>query len=170
MSDRDLRRILEEVIEEIDRGKLRPLAPARLRGKIGGAVLAAALGLGVAACNGRVVGTVTDAGGLPDVAQLDRPDAAQIDPPDAEVVADAAVDSGPLTAYGIPQVDAGDVGDVDAGTVVILDGGIISMYLAMGFDDAGVDALDAGDQTLDDAEVNLPAYMAPFPESDDEQD
>lgn len=166
MSDRDLRRILEEVIEEIDRGKLRPLAPARLRGKIGGAVLAAALGLGVAACNGRVVGTVTDGGGLPDVAQLDRPDAAQTDPPDAEVVADAAVDSGPLTAYGIPQVDAGDV---DAGTVVTLDGGIISMYLAMGFDDAGVDALDAGDETLDDAEVNLPAYMAPFPESDDEQ-
>ncbi len=168
MSDRDLRRILEEVIEEIDQGKLRPLAPARLRGKIGGAVLAAALGLGVAACNGRVVGTVTDAGGLPDVAQLDRPDGAQIDPPDAEVVADAAVDSGPQTAYGIPQVDAGDVdaGDVDAGTVVTLDGGVISMYLAMGFDDAGVDALDAGDQPDADAEINA-AYMAPFPESDE---
>jgi hypothetical protein len=162
MSDRDLRRILEEVIEEIDQGKLRPLAPARLRGKIGGAVLAAALGLGVAACNGRVVGTDTDAGGLPDVAQLDRPDADQIDPLDAEVVADAAVDSGPLTAYGIPQVDAGDM---DAGTVVTLDGGVISMYLAMGFDDAGVDALDAGDQPDTDAEINA-AYMAPFPESD----
>jgi len=162
MSDRDLRRILEEVIEEIDQGKLRPLAPARLRGKIGGAVLAAVLGLGVAACNGRVVGTVTDGGGLPDVAQLDRPDGAQIDPPDAEVVADAAVDSGPQTAYGIPQVDAGDV---DAGTVVTLDGGVISMYLAMGFEDAGVDALDAGEQPDADAEINA-AYMAPFPESD----
>jgi hypothetical protein len=160
MSDRDLRRILEEVITEIDQGRLRPIVPMRMRGRIGGAILAAALGLGVTACEGRVVGAVTDAGGPPDVVRLEQPDAAVF--PDAEVFPDAAPDSGPIPAYGIP--------DVDAGTVVSLDGGIVAMYLAMSFDAAGIDAVDAGDAPEEDAEVNIPAYMAPFPETDADQD
>jgi len=121
-----MRRILEEVIEEIDGGRLRPRVPPRLRTRIGGTVVAVALGLGAAACDGRVVGTVTDAGGPPDVAHLDPPDVAHLDPPDvahldppdvahldppdAEVLADAAIDSGPLTTYGFPWLDPSDAG------------------------------------------------------------
>lgn len=156
MSDRDLRRILNEVIDEIDRGRLRPVPPARRRGRLGGAVLAAALGLGLAAgggCGGRVVGTVTDGGGLPDVAQMDPPDAAP--PPDAEPLPDAT-----------PEPDAEP--EPDAGTVLVLDSGVIAMYLAMSFPDAGITAIDAGDTDDADGSINA-AYMAPFPEFDDEQ-
>jgi hypothetical protein len=167
MSDQELRKVLQDVMEEIDSGRLRPLRPKRLRGTLRGAILAAALGLSTAACGGRAVGGDPDAGTQPhpDVA-TQQLDAGTQQPDAATVQLDAGepqVDSGPLTAYGIPEVDAG--------TVVLLDGGATNLYLAVMFDGGDVEALDAGPQPAEDAEIDTPAYMAPpVPRSSDDSD
>lgn len=119
-------------------------------------MLAAALGLSAAACDGRAVGGEPDTGAYPDAtAQLDA--AAQVD------AGEQQVDSGAIGAYGIPEVDAG--------TIVVLDGGATNLYLAVSFDGGDVEALDAGPPPAEDADVDTPAYMAPpVPRGSDDPD
>jgi hypothetical protein len=125
MSDFELRKILRDVMDDLDRGRL------RLRNRVArGVVLPAAMvaGLGLAACDTNAVGpghdarpdvqNIVDAAYMaPDVA-LDAVAPAYMGPivdggVDAEVVTDAdvdedadIVDSGPHTLYmGPPPVD-----------------------------------------------------------------
>ena len=67
MSDRDLRRILNEIIDDLDSGRLHAPRPRRLMRWLGAPVLAASLGLGVAGCEDRAIGYVDDA----EVQQID---------------------------------------------------------------------------------------------------
>lgn len=126
MSDFELRKILRDVMDDLDRGRLR-LRNRVTRGAVIPAVLAAGLGLGVAACDTNSVGSAQDARpdvynyvdaayAVPDVA-LDAVAPAYMGPivdggvdaivvTDANVDDDAVVDSGPNTLYmGPPPVD-----------------------------------------------------------------
>ena len=91
MSDRDLRQVLEEVMADIDAGRLQ-VGPRRrwrrLKAALGGSALALSLSLGMASCNMPVA-----AYGVP--------------PTDAGVDAGADVDGGPVVDYGVPEVDGG---------------------------------------------------------------
>lgn len=126
MSDFELRKILRDVMDDLDRGRLR-LRNRVTRGAVIPAVMAAGLGLGVAACDTDSVGSAQDA--RPDV--VNHVDAAYMAPDvaldavapaymgpivdggvdamvvtDANVDDDAVVDSGPNTLYmGPPPVD-----------------------------------------------------------------
>ncbi len=120
MSDQELRSVLQQVIDDIDRGRLRPQRGRALRNLAAASALAAGLALG--GC-GRPVS------GLPDR------DAGQ----------DARPDSGPVDAYGIPLADAGldarpDSGPVDAYGVPVADAGLDSGVN----EDSGVDPFDGG--------------------------
>lgn len=134
MSDRDLRRILSEIIEDFDSGRIRRIrgrlpSGRSVRNVVGSAMIAATLGLGGVACDTRSVGTPTDAGTHQDVAtQVDSGmDLLYMAPP---------VDAGPMPEYGEPFYDAG----------------IMPAYGEPFYDDAGLTPVDAGD---------VPAYMAP---------
>lgn len=109
MSERELRQILDEVISEIDAGRI-DLRSRRLRlGRwLGPPLVAATLGLTGASlgtgCTERSVGTSQDAS------------------TDARV----GLDSGSVDAYGIPYADAAvDSGNVDLYGVVPEDAGIV---------------------------------------------
>jgi hypothetical protein len=136
MSDRDIRQILNEIIEDFDAGRLR-MVRTRLptvRNVVGSALVAVALGLGGAACDGRGVGTATDAGVQRDVA--------------------VQVDGGMDLLYMAPMVDAGPMPEY---AEPFQDGGIMPAYGEPFYDDGGVyeymaPPIDAGD---------VPAYMAP---------
>lgn len=132
MSDRDLRRILSEIIEDFDTGRIR-----RIRGRlpgvrkvVGSAVIAAALGLGGAACDTRSVGAPTDAGTHQDVV--------------------VQVDAGGDLLYMAPMVDAGPMPEY---AEPFFDAGIMPSYGEPFYEDAGMAPVDAGD---------APAYMAPY--------
>ncbi len=134
MSEREMRRLLQDVIQDIDAGRVdvrprRRQGPGRLRRLVAPPLIAASLGLGLGAagstgCDGRNVGTAEDGGGD----------------------ASAQVDSGNIEAYGVVMMDAGvDGGNVDLYGVIVEDGGVQQ--------DAIVDAAV-------DGEIPLP-YAAP---------
>jgi hypothetical protein len=146
MSDREIREVLQEVIADIDAGRVDPRSPARRRRRrerpyllgrwLGPPLLAASLGVAAAAgagatgCTMRNVGVDEDASG------------------DARV----EVDGGNQELYGVVGPDAG----LDAG----VDGGNIDLYGVI-VEDGGV-AEDGGE--LEDAEVDaqiLPPYASP---------
>ena len=101
MSDQELRTLLEDVIEDIDAGRVRP--PCRPRRRLGRLIAGSALvaGLALAGCD-----TAQPAYGAP--------------PTDAEtmldstVSGDAEVDADPVVDYGGPDIDAG----LDSGAVI----------------------------------------------------
>lgn len=132
MSDRDLRRILNEIIDDFDTGRIQ-LLRSRLpgvRNVVGSAVIAVTMGLGGVACDTQSVGTATDAGPQRDAVS-------QIDGGVDLLYMAPAVDAGPMPEYAEPFID----------------GGITPAYAEPFPDDGGVyEVLDAGD---------APAYMAP---------
>jgi hypothetical protein len=148
MSDHDLRRILQEIIEDLDAGRLRPARPRRLIRWLGAPVLAASLGLGVAGCNDRALGYADDAG-------------AQVDAGSNEDYAAPPVDAGNIFAYGIPPVleDAG----VDA-SAEEWDGGAYDLY-GVPFEeaDAAVDPPPEAMYSAPDFEIDPDAGAAPEP-------
>ena len=107
MTEREMRKILGEVVDDLDSGRVRVPRPKRrrLRSVVAPAILAAGLGLAGAAmgCDGRNVGTEGDGSARPDV--MVGQDAGTVQQ-DAEV----EVDGGPIWAYGIVFEDA----EVDA--------------------------------------------------------
>lgn len=121
MSEQDLRRILDEVIADLDAGRILPLRWSSLSrlGAAVGAPAALAIGLALAGCNGPAV-----AYGVPPV------DAGQLDvgccyeygspPVDAgfDARSDARLDDGSIEDYGVPQVDGSLDGSLDDGAVV----------------------------------------------------
>ncbi len=105
MSDREMRRLLKDVMADIEAGKVKSRRRlGRLGALIGGGAIAATMAL--SACD-------------------TEPAPAYGVPPDSTVVQyDADVDAGPVIEYGGPDIDAGvDAStsvdaDIDAGPVV----------------------------------------------------
>ena len=119
MSDRELRQVLRDVIEDIDTGRVVPWRGGRrLKTMLAGAALAA--GLALTGCTDEAVGVAPDAGpdtgatdayGIPlmDTGATDAYGIPQMDtgvPTDVDVV-----DAGPTEDYGAPDVDAGPMPD-----------------------------------------------------------
>ncbi len=129
MSDRELRQILQDVIEDIDSGRVRP--PRRLMRWLGPSALAVSLGVaGAAGCDARPVGVESDGGVAVTVDAGLEQDA---EPPraDAQVTPDAQpqLDAGPLVMYGPawPPVDGGAMEDYGVSPVEP-DGGPFDLY------------------------------------------
>lgn len=124
MSDRDLRKILQDIIKDLDTGRLRAHRPRRLVRWIGAPVLAVSLGLGVAGCEDRAIGYSDDAGVQ---VQVDAGSSEDYAAPPVDA-ATPPVDAGNIFAYGIPPID------VDAGTETLdagaeeWDGGAYDLY------------------------------------------
>lgn len=99
MSDQDFRRLLLEVIDDIDAGRV-DVRPRRYRlaRLIGAPLVAATLGLSAGACSNRNVGTHQDA-----EAPLDDGTTADDGGPPIDA---AAVDGGNIDLYGIIIEDA----------------------------------------------------------------
>ncbi len=142
MSERDLRRILNEIIEDFDTGRIR-LIRSRLpgvRNVVGSAVIAVTMGLGGVACDTSGVGVATDAGTQQDAT------AEQFDGGGDLLYMAPPVDAGPMPEYAEPFID----------------GGISPAYAEPFPDDGGVEPyIDAGD---------APAYMAPYWDAEVEPD
>lgn len=119
MSDFELRKILRDVMDDLDQGRLR-LRGRVVRKALLPAVMAAGLGLGVAGCDTNSVGNIHDAG--PDGQTI--VDAAYM-APDVALDAVAPAYMGPIVdggtdalapAYMGPEVDAeADDAEVDSG-------------------------------------------------------
>jgi hypothetical protein len=110
MSDREMRRLLQDVMDDIEAGRVKPRRRfGRLKAVLGGGAIAATLAL---------TGCDTDAApvyGVPPDATVQYDAASDAEPlTDAEAEADAEADAGPVVDYGGPDIDAG----VDAGPVV----------------------------------------------------
>ena len=111
MSDLDLRRILNEIIDDFDTGRIRTVR-ARLptvRNVVGSAVIAVTLGLGGVACDTQSVGSTTDAGSHTTDAGTEQDAAMQIDGGMDLLYMAPMVDAGPMPEYAEPFYDAGDV-------------------------------------------------------------
>ncbi len=111
MSDGDLRRILNEIIDDFDTGRIR-IVRKRLptvRNVVGSVVIAVALGLGGVACDTESVGSMTDATTHTTDAGTQPDAAAQIDGGVDLMYMAPEVDAGPMPEYAEPFVDAGDV-------------------------------------------------------------
>jgi hypothetical protein len=114
MSDREIRRILTAVMEDLDTGRLRLRSPLRLvRRAMAPVVLAASLGL--AACDSEAVGSAGERDAGPDA----RPDVYRL--------ADATY-AAPFDVY-LPQ-DAAPAEDADLTDASVVDSGPIGVYLA----------------------------------------
>ncbi|MFH2005155.1 MAG: hypothetical protein ABI333_01080 [bacterium] len=101
MSDRELRDLLEAVIEDIDSGRVVVRRAGTLARLMAPGLVAASLGL--AACGGTPVGSAQDA----------QTDAVVMQP-------DSSVE-----AYGIPMADAGvDAGNIDLYGMIIEDAAV----------------------------------------------
>jgi len=88
MSDRELRQVLQDIIEDIDTGRVRPFRGRSLRMILAGSALAAGLALGGCETAQPVYGVPpNDAYGVP--------------------ITDARPEGGAVDAYGIPMLDAG---------------------------------------------------------------
>ncbi len=104
MSEREMRRILSDVIADIEAGRVRPRRGLRRIGAfIGGGAIAATLALtgcdpDAAPAYGVPDSTVVQSDGDVDVGPI----AEYAGPP-----MDAGLDSGPLVDYGVPDLDAG---------------------------------------------------------------
>lgn len=143
MSDRDLRRILNDIIDDLDAGRVRPPRPRRLVRWLGAPVLAASLGLGAAGCDDRAIGYTDDAG----VNQ-------QVDSGSSEDYAAPPVDAGNIFAYGIPPMDEdASIEDVDAEADAEADAEVdppfAGLYAAPGYE---VEPVDAGAEEETDPE------------------
>lgn len=127
MSDKELRRLLHEVIDDLDAGRIQaPRGRLHALGRrLGPPLLAAGLGLGLAGCDARAIGMGDDAGTPRDAVAARDADAQ----PD-DIIAPAysvpwIVDGGPTLEYMAPPIDAGgdylyaapgpDAGPPDAG-------------------------------------------------------
>jgi len=121
MSDRELRQVLLDVIDDIDTGRVVPRRGKGLRTLLVGSALAAGLALTGCEISQPVYGVpITDA--AVDARTDDGSMTAYGIPPvdaglDAAPTADASVDAGPTEDYGAPDVDAG--ADVDDGGVFL---------------------------------------------------
>ncbi len=145
MSDRDLRKLLNEIIEDFDAGRIR-MVRRRLpgvRNMVGSAMIAATLGLGGVACDTQSVGTSTDAGAQRDAA--------------------AQVDAGGDLLYMAPEVDAGPMPEY---AEPFMDGGIMPAYGEPFYDDGGI--YEYASPPIDAGEA--PAYMGPFPDASVEEE
>jgi hypothetical protein len=106
MNDADLRTLLDQVIADLDAGRLRPPGrrPRGLARRLGPPLLAVGLGLGVAACDGRGLGVVEEDASVQPV------DPQRVDAGDQPAYVAPEVDGGPMVMYGEPfepVVDAG---------------------------------------------------------------
>ncbi len=105
MNDRDMRELLQEIIDDVDQGRVRVTRPRVL--KTAGTVLAAAAALGIAACSGPAKRDARDPGD-------NRPAPAQVDAGTQAAEPDAAANNDPtpkppdmqppppVPAYGVP--------------------------------------------------------------------
>lgn len=91
MSDREIRELLEAVIDDIDAGRVTVRRAGRLGKLVGTGLVAATLGLS-GGCTETAVGTGTDAAPTADAG--------------TQADANAEVDSGPVDLYGIWTDDA----------------------------------------------------------------
>ena len=101
MNDHDLRSLLEEVIADLDAGRLRPPG-RRLVRLLGPPLLAVGLGLGAAGCDGRNLGIAEDDAATQPV----EPQRADAGGQPAYVAPE--VDGGPVLMYGEPFEPAAD--------------------------------------------------------------
>ncbi|MDY0001435.1 MAG: hypothetical protein RBU30_09095 [Polyangia bacterium] len=112
MSERDIRKILDEVIADLDAGRVVPRPRGRLSrlGAALGAPAALAVGLAIGGCDEPAV-----AYGVPpvDASHLDAGLDAR-----ADARPDARLDDGATEDYGVPQVDGSLDGSLDDGAVV----------------------------------------------------
>lgn len=101
MRDLELRRILEEVMTEIDSGKIRVKKRrfSTLKAALAPAILSVGMGLAAAGCDGRAVGAADEHEGPSDASYVadaeQRPDAGSVD-------AYQEPDSGFMPVYGEP--------------------------------------------------------------------
>ncbi len=109
-----MRRLLNDVIADIEAGRVKPRRRfGRLKAVLGGGALAATLALsGCDAESAPVYGVPPDATVQYD-AESDTDAQAQADA-ESDIDAQAEADAGPVVEYGGPDIDAG----VDAGPVV----------------------------------------------------
>lgn len=155
MSDRDLRRILNEIIDDLDSGRVRAPRPRRLVRWLGAPMLAASLGLGAAGCDDRAIGYVDDAG------------VQQIDAGTTEDYAAPPVDGGAIFAYGIPPIEQ------DAGTPIAdagaeeWDGGDFMYGVPFDGEDASVDPPPEAMYAAPGIEFDLDAGPPPDPDPPD---
>lgn len=123
MSDHELRQVLQDVIDDIDTGRVVPRRGRGLRTLLVGSALAA--GLALAGCQSAQIlygAPVTDAAvdARPDDGAMTAYGIPPVDAGlDATPTVDASVDAGPTEDYGAPDVDAG----IDASAEVD-DGGV----------------------------------------------
>ena len=137
MSEREIRRILNEIIDDFDAGRIHPVRRRlpKVRNFVGSAMIAATLGLGGVACDTQSVGSISDAG-------VQRDAAAQ------------QIDGGMDLLYMAPMVDAGPMPEY---AEPFDDGGIMPAYGEPFYDDGGV--YEYASPPIDAGEA--PAYMAP---------
>lgn len=118
MNDNDLRRMLKDVIEEIDSGRITLKRPGSslLRRLLRPGILAASLslGMGAAGCDTRSVGSPYDGTVQQDV--YNSPDAAYMAPFDAAYM--APFDAGPQPDAGLSDAAVEDA-EIDGGMVVL---------------------------------------------------
>jgi len=151
MSDRDLRQILNDIIDDLDTGRLRAHRPRRLLRWLGAPVLAATLGLGGAGCEDRAIGYAEDAG------------VQQMDAASHEDAAVQQVDAGSIFAYGIPPMDDAGAEAMDA-AVEEWDGGAYDLYgVPFEGEDAAVDPPPEAMYSAPDYELEVDAGPSPDP-------
>jgi hypothetical protein len=115
MSDQELRQVLQDVIDDIDTGRLVPRRGRGLRTLLVGSALAA--GLALAGCGVALYG-VPPVDARPDIGATDAYGIPPVDTGvDATPTTDASVDAGPTEDYGAPDVDAS--AEVDDGGVFL---------------------------------------------------
>lgn len=144
MSDGDLRKILNDIIDDLDTGRARVPRPRRLVRWIGAPVLAASVGLGLGGmgCNERAIGHTDDAG----VTQ-------QVDSGSSEDYAAPPVDAGNVYAYGIPPMEDAGTEAADAEADADLDPPNAGLYAAP---DIEVEPYDAGTPPDPDPDPEAP--------------
>lgn len=130
MSDHELRRILQDVIRDLDEGRLRSPVQGlarRLGRRVAPPLLAAAIGLGGLGglgCDNRAIGYDPDAstgptpeasvdGAVSGDAETSAPDAQpQLDAGSVLMYGEPWLDAGAVDDYGVPPVEP-DAGDID---------------------------------------------------------
>lgn len=136
MSDRELREILLDTIQDIDEGRVAIRRPRRsiLRHILAPPLIAASIGLAAGACGGETSGGGQDAGGQHDVHFVD---AAEQDgqEPDAGLP-DSALPDSALPDSALPDGEIRDAEtDGDIFTDAEVDGEIVVLYMAPPPDD-----------------------------------
>lgn len=143
MNEKEMRSLLRQVIEDLDAGRIQaPRGRLRALGRrLGPPLLAAGIGLGLAACEARAIGAEGDAGVRPDaVARVDATIAPAygipwlVDAGPMPEYAEPFLDAGPTLEYMAPFIDAGplpDAGDdfaLYSAPPIERDGGLVPAY------------------------------------------